>query len=79
MKGLRVKNHVLFQGTEPPEPEHKKPVVERAQAIDPNQHEEGEIEVAPNKWEFPVAQTKKGMLWGTIEESRGGKRILAFR
>jgi len=31
------------------------------------------------KWEFPVAVTKKGMLWGSIEESRTGKRILAFR
>ncbi len=31
------------------------------------------------KWEFPVAQAKNGMYWGTIEESRGGKRILAFR
>ena len=26
-----------------------------------------------------MAQTKKGMLWGTVEESRGQKRILAFR
>ena len=26
-----------------------------------------------------MAQTKVGMLWGTIEESRAGKRILAFR
>ena len=26
-----------------------------------------------------MAVTTKGMLWGTIEESRGGKRILAFR
>ena len=31
------------------------------------------------KWEFPVATTKQGMYWGTIEESRAGKRILAFR
>ena len=31
------------------------------------------------KWEFPVATTTLGMLWGTVEESRGGKRILAFR
>ena len=44
-----------------------------------SEHEEGEVEVRPNVWEFPVAQTKKGMLWGTVEESRGGKRILAFR
>ena len=42
-------------------------------------HEVGEIEVKPNVWEFPVAQTKKGLLWGTIEESRSSKRILAFR
>ena len=42
-------------------------------------HEVGEIEVKPNVWEFPVATTKKGMLWGTVEESRGRKRILAFR
>ena len=26
-----------------------------------------------------MAQTKVGMLWGTIEESRSGQRILAFR
>ena len=31
------------------------------------------------KWEFPVAQVKTGMYWGTIEESRGGKRVLSFR
>ena len=31
------------------------------------------------RWEFPVAVTPKGMYWGTIEESRGGKRILSFR
>ena len=31
------------------------------------------------QWEFPVAQTKLGMLWGTVEESRAGRRILAFR
>jgi acetylcholinesterase len=46
---------------------------------EPGQHEDGEIEIAPNKWEFPVAQTKQGMLWGSIEESRSNKRILAFR
>jgi len=40
--------------------------------------EQGEVKVG-KKWEFPVAQTKLGMLWGTVEESRGGKRILAFR
>ena len=31
------------------------------------------------RWEFPVAQTPKGMYWGYIEETRGGKRILSFR
>lgn len=69
-------------GTEPPEPEHNKPHESAAgkdAASDPSQHEEGEVQVSENKWEFPVAQTKKGMLWGTIEESRGGQRILAFR
>ena len=45
---------------------------------DPGQHETGEIKVG-KKWEFPVAQTKLGMLWGTVEESRAAKRILAFR
>lgn len=42
------------------------------------EREEGEVKVG-SKWEFPVATTKQGMHWGTIEESRGGKRILAFR
>ena len=42
------------------------------------QHEAGEVKVG-KRWEFPVAQPKTGMLWGTVEESRGGKRILAFR
>ena len=42
------------------------------------QREEGEMKVG-KRWEFPVAQTKLGMLWGTVEESRQGKRILAFR
>jgi len=45
---------------------------------DDTKHEAGEVKVG-KKWEFPVAQTKVGMLWGTVEESRGGKRILAFR
>ena len=45
---------------------------------DPGQHETGEVKVG-KKWEFPVAQTKLGMLWGTVEESRGAKRILIFR
>jgi len=69
-------------GTEPPETNHNKPHTETKMKIDTGdkkEHEEGEIEVRPNVWEFPVAQTKKGMLWGTIEESRSGKRILAFR
>ena len=48
------------------------------EAKDPGQHETGEIKVG-KKWEFPVAQTKLGMLWGTVEESRAAKRILAFR
>ena len=37
------------------------------------------MQVGENRWEFPVAITTKGMLWGTIEESRSGQRILAFR
>ena len=37
------------------------------------------LQVGENRWEFPVAITTKGMLWGTIEESRSGQRILAFR
>jgi len=41
-------------------------------------HEAGEVKVG-KKWEFPVAQPKSGRVWGTVEESRGGKRILAFR
>ena len=54
-------------GTEPPEPQHKKPKEEAPkEASEEAKHEEGEIEVRPNVWEFPVAQTKKGMLWGTI-------------
>lgn len=42
------------------------------------EREQGEVKVG-KKWEFPVAQTKLGLLWGTVEESRGGKRILSFR
>ena len=80
-------NNVSRQGTEPPEPEHARP---RANDLpptpptndpnpdDPSNHEDGEVKVG-QKWEFPVAITKKGMLWGNIEESRSGKRILAFR
>jgi hypothetical protein len=68
------------QGTEPPETEHKKPSVKVD--LDPNdpnrEHEAGEVKVG-DRWEFPVAQTKLGNLWGTMEESRMGNRILAFR
>jgi hypothetical protein len=79
-----------LQGTEPPEPEHSKPKdadgAETASAAkkdldpdDPNRdHEEGEFQVGA-RWEFPVAQTKLGNYWGTIEESRAKKRILVFR
>jgi hypothetical protein len=31
------------------------------------------------KWEFPVAELDEGLLWGTVEETRGSKRVLAFR
>jgi len=42
-------------------------------------HEAGEVKVG-KRWEFPVATPKEGMMfWGTVEESRGSKRILAFR
>jgi len=75
-----------MQVTEPPEQEHSKfkdadssATVKELDPDDPNrEHEEGEVQVGA-KWEFPVAQTKNGMYWGTIEESRSGKRILAFR
>ena len=75
----RVYSH---QGTEPTFDKEK-----QAETVDDNtvdtgddtrEREDGEVKVG-KKWEFPVAQTKLGMLWGTIEESRGGKRILAFR
>jgi carboxylesterase type B len=50
--------------------------------LDPNDEdrdrEEGEVKEG-EKWEFPVAQAKVGKFWGTIEESRVGQRILAFR
>ena len=77
-------NHCFsFQGTEPPEPEHNRPKGETgnepsAASDDVTKHEDGEVKVG-QRWEFPVALTKKGMLWGNIEESRSGKRILAFR
>ena len=49
-------------GTEPPEPTHKKPDTESKPASNEPavKHEDGEFEVRPNVWEFPVAQTKKG-------------------
>ena len=43
-----------------------------------DEHEQGSVLVG-KKWEFPVAELESGLLWGTLEESRGGKRILAFR
>ena len=67
------------EGTEPPEPKHSKHTSKDLDPDDPNrEHEEGEYQVG-EKWEFPVAQTKNGMYWGTIEESRMKKRILSFR
>jgi len=42
------------------------------------EHEKGSVLVG-KRWEFPVAELHSGLLWGTVEESRGGKRILAFR
>jgi len=77
----RVKSH---QGTEP---SYHKPIEKESDSADANivppegvevKKEDGEMQVG-QKWEFPVAQTKLGLLWGTVEESRGGKRILAFR
>jgi len=74
------------RGTEPPEAAHRKPsgdpnVISKTD-LDPNdpdrEREEGEVK-SGERWEFPVAQAKSGSFWGTIEESRGGKRILAFR
>jgi len=71
------------QGTEPSFHEQNNPAsgdpVNQELPEDPDRpREEGELEVG-TKWEFPVAQTKMGNLWGTIEESRQGQRILAFR
>lgn len=78
----RVSSH---QGTEPTfhKPEKSEPMeaipVEPTDATDfERAREDGEVQVG-QKWEFPVAQTKFGNLWGTIEESRAGKRMLAFR
>ena len=76
---------MMIQGTEPPEPAHRKPddpsLISKTD-LDPNdpnrEREEGEVK-SGERWEFPVAQARAGNLWGTIEESRGGKRILAFR
>ena len=82
-----------IQGTEPPE-NRKEPLSQDdyphpetgagagGDNPDPNTHEEGEMKVitpSGERWEFPVAVTPKGMYWGYIEESRGGKRILTFR
>ena len=76
---------VVYQGHQGQEPHYdkevKEPLVETGNEItedETRQREEGEVQVG-KKWEFPVAQTKLGMLWGTVEESRQGKRILAFR
>ena len=75
------------QGTEPPESPDTVPHPEGGAGAggdnpDPKTHEQGEMKVitpAGERWEFPVAVTQKGMYWGYIEESRGGKRILSFR
>ena len=40
--------------------------------------EKGSVLVG-KRWEFPVAEVEGGLLWGSMEESRGGARILAFR
>ena len=73
----RVYSH---QGTEPSFDKDAPAVNSDESAADEESRsrEEGEVKVG-KKWEFPVAVTKLGMLWGTIEESRSGKRILAFR
>lgn len=65
------------RGAEPDvQPGHKfQPAGENS--ID-GQHEKGSLLVG-KKWEFPVAELQDGLLWGSLEESRGGKRILAFR
>ena len=77
--GERLNSH---QGTEP---SYQKDATDKVEAEhdvlaeDENrEREDGEIKVG-KKWEFPVAQTKVGNLWGTVEESRSGKRVLAFR
>ncbi len=86
-KKIKPKCSLSYKGTEPPEPEHTRPKSDgpntpsdasEGDPDDPSKHEEGEVKVG-QRWEFPVAITKKGMLWGNIEESRSGKRILAFR
>jgi len=75
----RINSH---QGTEPTYDKSAKPETEAesvSDAPDENrEREDGEIQVG-KKWEFPVAQTKVGNLWGTVEDSRSGKRVLAFR
>jgi len=77
--GERINSH---QGTEPT---FEKTATEKAKTEggdvvnDENrEREDGEIQVG-KKWEFPVAQAKVGNLWGTVEDSRSGKRVLAFR
>merc|ERR1711936_708750 len=75
--GERVVSH---QGEEPeyhPQDPYAPSPGQAAEVVDGG-HEEGEVQVG-QKWEFPVAQLDIGNLWGTIEESRGGKRVLAFR
>eukprot|EP00096_Caligus_rogercresseyi_P009551 TRINITY_DN3254_c0_g1_i1.p1 TRINITY_DN3254_c0_g1~~TRINITY_DN3254_c0_g1_i1.p1 ORF type:complete len:648 (+),score=149.39 TRINITY_DN3254_c0_g1_i1:255-2198(+) len=61
-----------------PSPENAEPKHGDVLTGEDRSREEGEIKVE-GKWEFPVSVTKSGMLWGTIEETRTGKRILAFR
>jgi len=77
--GERINSH---QGKEPnfEKTATEKAKTESGDAVnDENrEREDGEIQVG-KKWEFPVAQAKVGNLWGTVEESRSGKRVLAFR
>jgi len=77
--GERINSH---QGTEPSYQKDATDKIETGDNVLPEdenrEREDGEIKVG-KKWEFPVAQTKLGNLWGTVEESRSGKRVLAFR
>ena len=72
----------LLQGAEPSyhKTADEETVAEGGDVVDDEnrEREDGEIQVG-KIWEFPVAQTKVGKLWGTVEESRSGKRVLAFR